>query len=78
MKPQSDSSRLLAVIVVGLVLLSIAVVSVRSVGANQAADAKLAEAQAKSLRGALLAVEQVTEKRLDELKHGFVPGMAEK
>ena len=68
MKPQSDPARLLVVIVVGLVLLSTAVVSVRSVGANQATDVKPAEVQTKSLRGALLAVEQVTDQRLDELK----------
>jgi hypothetical protein len=68
MKPQSDPARLLAVIVVGLVLLSTAVVSVRSVGADQAGIAKQGETQTKSLRGALLSVEQVTGQRLGELK----------
>ncbi len=68
MKPQSDPARLLAGIVVGLVLLSTAVVSVRSVGANQAADVKPSETQTTSFSGALLSVEQATEQRLGELK----------
>ena len=68
MKPQSDPARLLAVLVVGLVLLSTAVVSVRSVGANQAAGSKPEETPTKPLRGALLSVEQATDQRLGELK----------
>lgn len=68
MKPQSNPARLLVVTVVGLVLVSTAVVSVHSVGANQPSGTKQAQVQRKPFRGALLAVRQVTEQRLGKLK----------